>query len=136
MHLPDAFIAFALQSALPAAVDPERIAHARNADAQPAMNAQTALDAHLVAFAASLETAFQADAGRLTPAARLALRVIAASAKNLAGLVSPAFFAAVASELAEPAFGSLGLADVLRGLADIDAVLAAIQGRRAGELAS
>lgn len=120
------------------------------------MTAQTALDARLVAFAASPETALQADAGRLTPAARLALEAISASARTLAGLVgpasalastesdAPAFFAAVASQLAEPAFGSLGLSDVLRGLADIeagrtanaDAALAAIEGRRAGEAAS
>jgi len=117
------------------------------------MHDQTALDARLVAFAASLEKALHADAGRLTPAARRALAAIVATARNLAGLIGPAsalasaesdalaFFAATVGQLAEPAFGSLGLHDVLRCLADIeagrtadaDAALAAIQGRRAGE---
>lgn len=120
------------------------------------MQDESTLPARLVAFAASLETALQADAGRLTPAARLALASIGASARHLAGLAgpasalasgksdAPAFFAAVAGQLAEPGFGSLGLGDVLRGLADIeagrtadaDAALATIQGRRAGEAAS
>ena len=91
------------------------------------MQDESTLQARLVAFAASLETALQANAGRLTPAARLALASIGASARHI-----------------EPGFDSLGLGDVLRGLADIeagraadaDAALAAIQGRRAGEAAS
>ena len=109
-----------------------------------------------VAFAASLETALQADGARLSPTASLALQALSALARRLASLVDPAsalasaginasaFFDAIGAKCDEPLLGPLSIPDLLRRLADIgagrtadaDSALASLQARRAGESAS